>query len=179
MILIIQIHSIPFHYYEFVKPIEEVIRSSGTPFSSVHYRNITDERIKNAEKIIIAGTSLKDTSYLNDVEKFSWIHTINIPVLGICGGMQILSAFHGEPILKGQEIGLTTINLKQEFLGLIGDLEVYELHNNYVNPNIFETLGHSDQYPQAIKHPEKPFYGVLFHPEVRNKKMLTHFINDI
>jgi anthranilate/para-aminobenzoate synthase component II len=32
------------------------------------------------------------------------------------------------------------------------------------------------KYVQAIKHKTKPFYGVLFHPEVRNKGLIEKFL---
>jgi len=175
LILIIQIHSIPFHYFEFVKPIEDVIKRSGLPFSSIHYKDLSKHHLENARKIIIAGTSLKDHSYLNDKEKFKWIESFKNPILGICGGMQLLAASFNEKIRRGQEIGLHTICYNNDFLGDTGQKEVYELHNNYVEPEYFQVIATSKQYPQAIKHPECPFYGVLFHPEVRNKQLITYF----
>ena len=30
---------------------------------------------------------------------------------------------------------------------------------------------------QAIKHKEKPFYGIMFHPEVRNEEIVKNFIS--
>ena len=178
MILLIQIQNIPFHYFEFVKPIEDIIKKSGSSFSSIHYKHISAHDIKKAEKIIIAGTSLKDTSYLSDVEKFSWIDECEIPILGICGGMQILAACFNECLEKGQEIGLHTINFSTEFLGEKDKVEVYELHNMYVEPSLFDVIVSSKRYPQIIAHPQKPFFGVLFQPEVRNKSMIAHFIKE-
>jgi GMP synthase-like glutamine amidotransferase len=178
MILIIQIQSMPFHFFEFVKPIEEVVRSSGESFSSVHYMKLSDHDIEKAEKIIIAGTSLKDISYLKDLERFTWINETETPILGICGGMQILASCFEEQIKNGKEIGLHTIRFPQQFLGVKDHVEVYELHNKYVEPSVFDVIASSAVYPQVIAHPQKPFYGVLFHPEVRNKSMITWFISD-
>jgi GMP synthase (glutamine-hydrolysing) len=178
MILIIQIQNIPFHYFEFVKPIEDIILESGFSFKSVHYQRLTKHLIKNSEMIIISGTSLKDNTYLHDKEKFTWITTYQRPALGICGGMQLLALSFDEQILKGKEIGLHSIIYKNEFLGENGKREVYALHNNYIKLKTFETFAQSDLYPQAIKHPEKPLYGVLFHPEVRNKQMIKYFIEN-
>jgi len=178
MILIIQIQSIPFHYFEFVKPIDDILKTIDASFSSIHYKQLSNQDIKRAEKIIIAGTSLKDNSYLSDVEKFSWIKDCKIPILGICGGMQILAACFDERIKKGQEIGLHAINFSKEFLGEKDDVEVYELHNYYVKSSYFEVISSSKKYPQIIVHPHKPIYGILFHPEVRNKSMIAHFINE-
>ena len=176
MILIIQINNIPFHYYEFVKPIEDIIKQTTIPFTSLHYKEITPTLLGHADKIIIAGTSLKDNTYLQDVESFKWITRFSNPILGICGGMQLLATVHGEVVETGQEIGLQTITYHKPFLGEKEDQEVYALHNNYVQPQMFAILASSENYPQVIQHPTKPFYGVLFHPEVRNKQMITQFI---
>jgi len=178
MILIIQIHNIPFHYYEFIKPIEDTVKNIGMPFTSIHYNNITKEHLEKSDKIIISGTSLKDNSFLKDIERFAWIKTYEKPLLGICGGMQLIASVFQEEILKGQEIGLHTITYDNEFLGENKKKEVYELHNYYINTKTFETIARSEKYPQAIKHPQRPIYGVLFHPEVRNKNMIEYFIKN-
>jgi len=179
MILIIQIHNIPFHYYEFIKPIEDIVKNTGLPYTSIHYNNITKEHLEKSDKIIISGTSLKDNTFLKDKEKFTWINTYDKPLLGICGGIQLIATAFHEEILKGQEIGLHSITYNKEFLGETGEKEVYELHNYYVNAKTFETIATSDKYPQAIRHPQRPIYGVLFHPEVRNKNIIEYFIKKL
>ena len=138
MILIIQIHSIPFHYYEFVKPIEDIVKNKDIMFSSIHYDSLEPHHLEDAEKIIIAGTSLKDHGYLKDIDEFRWLTTINVPVLGICGGMQILAAVFNEELINGTEIGLHNISFIKDWLGFSGEVEVYGLHHNSVNPNFFE-----------------------------------------
>ena len=176
MILLIHINNISFHYYEFIKPIEDIIRKSNLSFTSIHYKKLTPTHLDQAEKVIISGTSLKDNTYLQDVESFKWITTFSKPILGICGGMQLLAAIYNESVYIGQEIGLQTITYHKPFLGETGNQEIYALHNNYVQPHLFDIVASSERYPQVIQHPTKPFYGILFHPEVRNKQMITHFI---
>ena len=78
-------------------------------------------------------------------------------------------------MIKQQEIGLTEIKFKKKFLGLDGKKQVYELHNYYAESNEFDVFAESDKCPQAIKHRQKPFYAVLFHPEVRTKELLVKF----
>jgi GMP synthase (glutamine-hydrolysing) len=179
MILIIQIQNISFHYYEFVKPVEEIIKKCNRKFVSLHYKELTSKLLKQASKIIICGTSLIDNSFLNDEEEFKWIQSYDNPLLGICGGMQILGSIFDEKIVKGQEIGLTQITYINEFLGQNGTKEVYELHNFYVQTKYFDTCALSDRYVQAIKHPQKLIYGVLFHPEVRNQEIIQYFIKNV
>jgi GMP synthase (glutamine-hydrolysing) len=78
---------------------------------------------------------------------------------------------------KYQEIGLTDIIFKNDFLGFHGKHIVYELHNLNVESKEFKTYAMSKKCTQAIKHKKKPFYGVQFHPEVRNKNLLVNFTN--
>ena len=118
---------------------------------------------------------MKDNEFLEDLDDFTWIKEINKPILGICGGMHILGLIFDGELKKQQEIGLTDINFKKEFLGLDNGKQVYELHNYYVESKSFDVIGTSPDCPQAVKHKQKPFYGVLFHPEVRNKELLINF----
>ena len=48
-------------------------------------------------------------------------------------------------------------------------------YNFYVLSDEFDVLAESKYCPQAIKHKEKPYFAVLFHPEVRNKKIIENF----
>ena len=34
----------------------------------------------------------------------------------------------------------------------------------------------SDTGIQAVRHPEKPIFGVMFHPEVRNDEVVERFL---
>jgi len=175
MILLISINKISFHYYEFVKPVEDILRRNNICFQTTQYNDINQKILDKADKIIICGTSLKDNSFVEEITKFEWLKKFDKPVLGICGGMHLLGlVFNGE-LRKAQEIGLKTIKYKKEFFGFKDDIEVYELHNYYAKSEEFEVIAESEKCIQAVKHKHKPFYAVLFHPEVRNKKLIENF----
>ena len=179
MIVLIQICKETFHYFEFVKPIEDILNNMGVKFVSIKYKDISDELLLQVDKVIICGTSLKDNSFLDDVDDFFWIKNFDKPILGICGGMHILGLVFDGKLEKQQEIGLKEIKFKQDFFGVIGKKEVYELHNFCAKSSEFEILATSKHCPQAMKHKYKPFYAVLFHPEVRNKELIVNFVKDI
>jgi GMP synthase-like glutamine amidotransferase len=82
----------------------------------------------------------------------------------------------GGKIKKHNEIGFFHENFENQFLGLTGEQEVYHLHNNYVQTNKNFGIYSSNKIPQAIKHKDKEIYGVLFHPEVRQKNMILEFV---
>lgn len=184
MILVINICKEKLHYLEFVKPIEDILREKNIEYKTIYYKKITDKELfnKKLEKIIICGTSLKDNEYLQNLEHFKWIKfsKLNKPILGICGGMQILSLIFGGVLIENKEIGQIKIHFEREFFNFKSPLaEVYLLHNYAVLNKDFEVFASSQEIeiPQAVKHKTKEIYGVLFHPEVRNKEMILNFIN--
>ena len=175
MILVIKINNKKFHYFEFIKPIEDILIKNNIEFLSVAYKELNEKLIESAKKIIISGTSLKDNEFLEDIDNFKWIKKFEKPILGICGGMHILGLIYDGKLKKQQEIGLNEITFSEEFLGFNNKVEVYDLHNYYVLSEEFKIYANSKKCPQAIKHKKKPYYGVLFHPEVRNKNLILNF----
>ncbi|MEK6827301.1 MAG: hypothetical protein AABX99_02335 [Nanoarchaeota archaeon] len=172
MILIINVCKERLHYFEFVKPIEKII---GKDFFTKHYSEVNEEDLRKADKIIICGTSLKDNQFVKDIKNFEWIKNYKKPILGICAGMQIISLVYGAKIKKETEIGFYKERFIYYFLGLSSEKEVYHLHNNYATlPKDFESFA-KNKIPQAIKHKTREIYGVLFHPEIRNEKMIIEF----
>lgn len=175
MILVISTCKEKLHEPEFVKPIEKILKENNKRFFTKHYSEITKQDLQKAKKIIICGTSLQDNGFFNHIKKFEFIKTINKPILGICAGMQIISLLFGAKLKKKTEIGFYKENFTKEFLSLKAEYEVYHLHNNYTTlPKCSEKFTIS-KIPQAIKHKSKPIYGILFHPEVRNKKLIEEF----
>ena len=171
MILIVNVCKEKLHYYEFVKPVEDVLVSNRLKFKTKTYKHIKQEDLK-AEKVIICGTSLKDNDYLNDIDRFGWIRDFKKPLLGICAGMQIIGLIFGGKLKKKTEIGFFFEQLN-DFLGVKGKHEVYHLHNNYVEfSDHFEIFSNS-KVPQAVR--KGNLYGVLFHPEVRQKELIKSF----
>ncbi len=170
MILVINVNKYKLHDLEFINPITDLLKD----FKVLHYRNLRQKDINSAEKIIIAGTSLKDDEYLKYIESFSWIKNYKKPILGICSGMQILALTNGAKLKKAKEIGQTEIKILKED-PLIKDIKkVYSLHQFSVTlPKGFYLLAKSSKSIQAIKR--NNHYGLLFHPEVFNKEMIKRF----
>ena len=178
MILLISTNKNPLHELEFVKPIENLLKQNNSDYNVIHYSKLTSKSINQADKIIICGTSLKDNVFLRDIKKFNWVKKYNKPVLGICAGMQIISLVYNAKLKSKKEIGFYKESFNKEFLSLNGEQEVYHLHNNYTTlPKEFIQFNRG-KIPQAIKHKERKVYGVLFHPEVRNKKIIFIFVKD-
>ena len=175
MILIINICKEKLHYFEFVKPIEDILMKNNLKYFVKSYNELSEKDLKKADKIIICGTSLKDNGFLGDINKFKWIKDHKKPVYGICGGMQIIGLIFNGKLKQKTEIGLNKLKFHSKFYDSNGVGEIYQLHHNYIEfPRQFNVMAEND-IVQAIKHNRKPIYGVLFHPEVRNKWMIERF----
>jgi GMP synthase (glutamine-hydrolysing) len=119
------------------------------------------------------------------------IFNIEIPILGICYGLQLLvSSFGGSVIHKGHgEYGSAELHIQknsQLFKNLPNISKVWMSHGDEIE-NIglaFDVIGtSSNNVIGAIRHKERPFYGVQFHPEVvhtiQGKEILSNFLFNI
>jgi GMP synthase (glutamine-hydrolysing) len=179
MILVINVCKEKLHYSEFVKPVEAVLTSGNVDFLTRHYSEVKTSDLSKAEKVIICGTSILDNQFIVDLKKFEWVKNFDKPLLGICAGFQILGALYGGKVKNHLEIGFFHEGFDKPFLGFSDEVEVYHLHQNYID---FSKLSEFEVYSaskisQAVKHKSKPYFGVLFHPEVRQKEMILNFAN--
>jgi GMP synthase (glutamine-hydrolysing) len=118
-----------------------------------------------------------DTTTLNRIARFNWLKNFNIPVLGICAGMQTIGLVFGGYLENCREIGMIKIETFKKNILFSSTFQAYSLHNYSLEPPAeFEMLAKSENCIQAIKHKNKDIYGVLFHPEVRNKEVIQNFI---
>jgi GMP synthase (glutamine-hydrolysing) len=164
-------------FYEFVAPIVAIVEELDDCFVR-HYLEVKQEDISNCSKIILSGTALKDSATLNQTEKFEWIKDCDKPILGICAGMQTTGLVFGARLDTCLEIGMTRITMLMANPLFSSSFKAYELHNYSIQPSIeFDVLADSAKCVQAVKHKQKDIYGVLFHPEVRNKEIIHHFIH--
>ncbi len=114
----------------------------------------------------------------------------DIPILGICYGMQLIVQVSGGEVERGEkrEYGpsMLFIDILDDpiFTGIDSPQRVWMSHSDLVTklPEDFIPLAHTEETPFAvIKHKQKPIYGVQFHPEVSHtpcgKDLLDNFIH--
>jgi GMP synthase (glutamine-hydrolysing) len=172
MILIISTCAENLNENEFVKPIANIV---GEDFEVKHYSQV--ESVEGYEKIIICGTALKDNEFLESLDKFIWLLETERSVLGICSGMQIIALSFGAELTEANEIGMSKIKVLEKNTLFSEDLDVYELHGNSLTGlDQFDILAETSESVQAIRHKEKKFYGIIFHPEVRNQQVVKNFL---
>ncbi len=161
---------------EFVLPIISVVEPLEACVVK-HYLDVEPSELGKYKGIILSGTTLKDFEAQKHLDRFNWIKTYDKPILGICAGMQVISLVYGIPLTTCMHIGMTEIATIKANPIFDGDFSAYALHTLSVKPSeTFVVLAKSSKCIQAIKHKQKPIYGILFHPEVRNFQILKHFI---
>src|SRR5690625_1944582 len=176
---------------QFNQLITRRIRDLGV-YSELHNPSVSIEEIKelNPKGIILSGgpkSVYKEDAYRVDPEIFN----LGIPVLGICYGMQLMvHTLGGEGVPSpGREYGTTDLVLDPSvdiFNGLTENERMLMSHGDKVTeiPEGFKKVAHTENCEYAaIRHEEKPFYGVQFHPEskhsVKGDAFLKNFIRDI
>lgn len=163
-------------FYETVLPIVSIIKRKDV-YEIKHYKEITKEKLSRYDKVILSGTTLKDVRFLDYLKCFEWIRDCNLPILGICAGMQVIGLIFGSEPVKCQEIGMGEVETVKDNILFSSKFKAYKLHNFAIRPSEdFDVLAKSENCVQAIKHKTMDIYGVLFHPEVRNMKIIENFL---
>lgn len=116
------------------------------------------------------------------------VYDMGLPILGICYGMQMMShQLKGKVMRAGKrEYGKADVVFQADSLltkGLEASQTVWMSHSDKVVelPEGFRIDASTEHAPiAAISHPEKRFFGVQFHPEVRHSvngnEMLKNFL---
>jgi GMP synthase-like glutamine amidotransferase len=164
---------------EFVAPVERIVQGEGFSAAVLHYTDVSRKDLASARGVILCGTALRDCGYLERTELFAWLPSYPRPVLGICAGMQVIAKVFGGGISPGIGIGMAAqvVVAPDPLLTGRDRFDAYELHSMAVAPPpSFRVLCSSPSGVQVIRHPERPVYGVMFHPEVRNEWLIRRFL---
>ncbi len=177
---------------QFTQLIARRIRELGVFSEIVSHKKVKRINIvkKNILGIIFSGGPLN--VYQNNKFNFDKkILQLNIPILGICFGHQILSKELGGKVKKSKfrEFGLAEINkitnsnLTKNFFDKKNKNYVWMSHADQVSkmPKNFKIIASSKNSRLAIiENNNKKFYGVQFHPEVthtnKGKVLLSNFL---
>lgn len=119
------------------------------------------------------------------------IFQLQIPLLGICYGHQLIAHLLGGNVVSGRagEYGLTILSVVRYykiFAGIGKRLSVWMNHRDIVRslPKGFTILAKTTHSPIAtFSNERKSIYGVQFHPEVshtrKGEQLLKNFVFDI
>ena len=176
---------------QFTQLIARRIRELGVYSEIISHKKIKIKDInKSVRGIILSGGPLN----VYQINKYSFdkkILDLNLPILGICFGHQILSKLNGGKVKqsKHREFGLANIYKKKEslltknFFGTKKTKKVWMSHADQVSklPLNFKVIASSTNSKFAIvENKNKKFFGIQFHPEVTHtesgKKLIRNFI---
>ncbi len=151
--------------------------------------NTPKEKLEQYKAVIISGGP--ESVYGPAAPDFDpELFTLDIPILGICYGMQLLNfVFKGSVEKKNlREDGQFEVEVDNScpiFKGLKKKQQVLLTHGDSVNQvaDELEVIARSGELIAGLAHQTKPFYGVQFHPEVdltvNGKKILSNFLFEV
>ncbi len=164
------------------------IREIGV-FSEVRNPGISVEEIKKiAPKAMILSGGPESVYEKNAPTIDKGIFDLEIPILGICYGQQLICHLLGGKVESASERGFGKSELQIDdnsdlFQTLKNSSQVWMSHGDHISkiPENFHSIAKAVSAPfAAIADKKRKIYGVQFHPEVEHsldgRKMLENFV---
>ncbi|APR65399.1 glutamine-hydrolyzing GMP synthase (plasmid) [Borrelia anserina] len=171
--------------------IARKIREIGVYTKVIAY-SISAEEIKNMHPVGIILSGGPASVYLDGAPTVDiGIFNLDVPILGICYGMQLIIKLFGGLISKceKQEFGNTELfiedNQSNLFAGLSNNLEVMMSHGDNIEriPINFKQIAYTKNCVAAVFNEDQRIYGLQFHPEVTcsevGNQILKNFVLSI
>ena len=178
---------------QFTQLIARKVREIGVYSEIINFNQIRVLKKDNSIKgIILSGGPLTATDK-NSIDLDNYILDLNLPILGICYGHQILAKKFGGKvkISKTREFGHAIVKSKSKssitknFFGKKNN-SVWMSHQDivYKIPSGFKKIASSNDSKFAIiANEKKKYYGIQFHPEVSHtqngKILIKNFLFNI
>lgn len=161
-------------------------------YCEIHPFNVSLDFVKNfgAKALILSGGPC--SVYEEDSPSVSKeIFDMNLPILGICYGMQLICQLFGGKVEKAskKEFGQHSMNVIKPgllFKDISSETKVLMSHGDSVvciPQDYIHTAESTNTHFCAMEHIEKQIYGIQFHPEVvhtvEGEQMFKNFLFDI
>ena len=176
---------------QYTQLIARRVRESNV-YSEIYPWDIDENKIKNLNPkgiILSGGPNSVTESYTPRAPQC--IFDLNIPILGICYGMQTLAEQMGGNVesVAHKEFGHAELEIVSDsrlFNKLNKKTNVWMSHGDQVQdlPDDYELLASTSTAPiAAMQHKKLPIYAIQFHPEVTHtddgKIIIENFLFDI
>ena len=140
-------------------------------YSEIFPPDVKAKDLEHAKAVILSGS--RSGVYETEAPQLDPdILNLGVPVLGICYGLQAIVHNAGGRIIRGTgEYGNANIYAEKDS-PLLGDLKGTQVWMSHADeivslPDTLEVIARSsNNVIAAVRHKEKPIYGVQFHPEV-------------
>jgi len=122
----------------------------------------------------------------------SEIFKLNIPILGICYGLQLLAQYLGGKVEPGlrREFGKGTLRVKDSFCPLFANLpetlQVWNSHGDKLTklPKGFKSVAVTENSDYAaLESRDRKTFGLQFHPEVvhtpHGREIIANFVHNV
>lgn len=183
---------------QYTQLIARRVREAGV-YCEIHPFDIDEAFISafNPKGVILSGGP-ETVTVENAPKAHEKLFALNVPVLGICYGMQTMASQMGGVVENADqhEFGYARVEITaaNPLFDHISDhqesgqsfLDVWMSHGDKVVelPLGFELIASTESAPiAAMFHPEKQFYAVQFHPEVthttQGERMINQFVLSI
>ncbi len=161
-------------------------------YSEIQPNTFPFEKIKmlKPKGIILSGGPMSVYDK-NALELDGRIFELNIPVLGICYGMQLITKMFGGKVMQSdnREYGKAELNILKESMileNVRNGSVVWMSHGDIITeaPENFTVVASTADTPvAAFENKEKRIYGLQFHPEVHHtqegSKIIENFLFNI
>ncbi len=176
---------------QYTQLIARRIREQGVYSEILSWRTTLEQIIARQPKGIILSGGPESTTGNNVPKIVDGLIDLDIPVLGICYGMQAMAQQYGGSVQQSSisEFGHAEVSIQSNarlFQPLIdaqqSAIDVWMSHGDKVKTigDDFEVVATTKDCPiAAIQHKSRPVFGIQFHPEVTHTQggsdILKHF----
>lgn len=176
---------------QYTQLIARKVRECGV-YAELHPFNVDEETIRALQPkgIILSGGPMSVYEEGAPIPSFD-VFDLGVPVLGVCYGLQLIARSFGGQVDKAakREFGRAHLQIDAHdglFANLNNGTQVWMSHGDSLTqlPENFDIIAHTDNAPIcAIKHHDRPVFGVQFHPEVHHStegvELLKNFLFEI
>ncbi len=176
---------------QYTQLIARTIRSLNV-YCEIHPYNVSPSMILSLDpKAIVLSGSPFSVNQADSPKPDPIIWDVNIPILGICYGMQLITDHFGGKVIKSdkKEYGHAIVNILNQskiFHSLNESEQVWMSHGDAVIniPTGFVSIANTTNSPNAaIANESMQIYAIQFHPEVVNtpcgKLIFSNFLFDV
>ncbi|WP_103532662.1 type 1 glutamine amidotransferase [Streptomyces sp. SM11] len=161
-----------------LKQLRRRFEELGSDTEAVDATSVPDRVDGRYQAIVLSGTKVR--AYDRDYYKplVDLVMGADVPVLGICGGMQIIAVSAGGRLAEGpQRVGGYDVQVDQDdplFTQVKPTVTVFHRHTLYLQdaPEGFRSIGRSEHAPvEFLRSDDGRIYGAQAHLEFRSDGM--------